>query len=328
MAIGAEALSQLLVEFERAHRLGQPMDAVRELALAGVVAERLSAVYFSRQDEIPIRRDDGQVLWRSLREVERIRSYAPLVTAYQSELEIPELRLSLDRMMREGTRRSASTGRYPPPRLAEQVAKLYASGAGPSIAPTIADPEQLIDDCWKYALYDELRTLVRRRKAKTDRRARRPGAAPAPAKRTKRKRDAEALLRTLPKPMLRALATGSVGESLAFAVAYEYQLGGIDRAQVEHLAAVPFGNATLREAFDRVDAAFERLDRAMAQSGATASRRARTRVVGLNAQQYAEILEALGLRKSPASLPKLAGRARERCLAAARAARGPGGSGR
>lgn len=333
MAIGAETLSQLLVEFERAYRLGQPMDAVRELVLAGVVAERLTAVYFGRQDEIPVRRAGKQVLWRLLREVERIPSCAPLIAAYQSELEIGELQRSLDRMMRAGTRRSPSTGRHPPPRLAEQVANLQTDGAD----RPIRDPERLIDDCWKYAIYDELHNLVRRRRAKTDRRAARPGATNAMASRPpttglaqplRRQRDARSLLRLLPKSALTTLASGPAAESLAFAALYEYQLGGFDRAQVDHLAAVPFGNATLGKAFDRIDAAFERLDLAMAASAAPTSRRARSRVVGLNAQQFAEILDDLGLRKSPASLPKLAGRARERCLAACRStARGAGARG-
>lgn len=288
----------LLREFERCHATGVAMDPLRGEALAGIVRDRLHEVYFARAEEIPV--FDGrkrEVLWRKEAE---IRYRRDLIDAYGA-LDVAELGRTLDRMLRRGLRGAEA-------RLATQFRA--ASDRGLSSEAAL----RLIDDCWKYAIADELRNIDRRRRG-VRRRPEKPRPDDADAgsrKRSDRKADQRSLVRACSVAELRR-PIERCPEDLAFVIAYEYQAGGLPREAVGAFERLAFGNSTLGPVFDAIDRAFVHLDREAERADRFSTRRRSARLTGLAAPDFAALLREFGLEYAPSGLPRLAKRRRDRC---------------
>ncbi len=275
------------------------MDPVLEQELEVLVRQRLHELYFAHSNEAPVRDPStGHVAWRSANLLERSPALQPYWKAYCDELDVAELSKSLDRMMRDGRRRDAR-GNLARPRVAEQVMLRTAAG------DANFDPLRLIDDCWKYALRDETHLLVRRARSMTGR---------ARTRRTPRARqsDARSLVRTRSSADLGLLAQQCPAE-LAFVLAYEYQAGGLPRSALVTFEALALGTRPLAATLDAIDRRFAAIDEAGRVQVQPTKRRSAA-LVGLTAQDFAQLLAEVDLRYQPTSLPRLAKRRRDTCL--------------
>jgi len=192
---------------------------------------------------------------------------------------------TLDRMLVRGVRGAA-------PRIAEEVASRLNDGT------PIDQPKQLVADCLKHAIYDEIRTLVRR--AET-------GAKPRTSRQpTTRKRDERMLVRQFtPQRLLSLAARPELLPHLAYCLAYDYRSGGNDRAVFAQYEQLKIGSTTLGTVLDEIEEAFRRDDETLARQTPGSTRRKPARSKGLGNKDFAAILAKYGLEYRPSSLPSL-----------------------
>jgi hypothetical protein len=151
-------LTALLLEFEACHRSGRAMDSQRLDSLRRTVKEALISEYAARDGEIPVRDPvTRRITWKSRRQLRGRHDLELWENVSDSCGDwLDHLVATLDRMLTQGTQRDPTTGKRTPPRLAKQVADRLAAGLG------IDEPMSLVNDCLKYAIYDEMRAAKRR----------------------------------------------------------------------------------------------------------------------------------------------------------------------
>ena len=222
-------LTALLLEFEACYRSGREMDSQWLDELRGAVKDALIGEYAAHDGHIPVRdKKTKMISWKSRRQLRGWRTLELWENVSDTASDwLDHLVTTLDRMLTRGTRRDGLTRKFPPPRLAEQVAARLAAGL------KIDEPMQLVIDCLKYAMYDEMLAATKRIKNGNARRVRLAPRA--------RKHDKNTLIRKFGSQRL-LTAPGVNHDDLAYCIGFEYQRGGLDRAAVEPLAALPFGN--------------------------------------------------------------------------------------
>jgi len=151
-------LTALLLEFESSHRTGGAMDPQRLDQLRRIVKDALIAEYSAHADQIPVSDPvTRRIAWKSRRQLRGRRDLALWENVSDTPDDwLDQLVATLDRMLTAGARRDRNTGGKTPPRLARQVADRLARGEA------LDDPMQLIVDCLKYAMYDEMLAAKRR----------------------------------------------------------------------------------------------------------------------------------------------------------------------
>ena len=283
-------LTALLLEFEACYRSGREMDSQWLDELRGAVKDALIGEYAAHDGHIPVR-DKKMISWKPRRQLRGRRDLELWENVSDSASDwLDHLVTTLDRMLTEGSRRANGRGKLTPPRLAKRVADRLAAGL------KIDEPMQLVIDCLKYAMYDEMLAATKRIKNGNARRVRLAPRA--------RKHDKNTLIRKFGSQRL-LTAPGVNHDDLAYCIGFEYQRGGLDRAAVEPLAALPFGNGTLGSLLDAVDAAFQRSDQELAQEQPGSTRRRPARAKGIGAKEFAAILSSAGTRLAPTSLTSL-----------------------
>jgi len=305
-------LGDLLLRFAECHRQGDALEAPLQCRLDAWVREVLWSEIDAHRDEIPVRdARTRHVTWAKDASVPQMTREL-WTNARDSGECIETLVKTLDRLLRKGVRRRrAGVDEFAPPRLAQQVDRRLGNGQ------PLGDPEQLVRDCVKHAIYDEMRNEVRR--LVTGSRGRRRKSTP----RQPRRIDGRALVRGKANLLLDA-ARGGLEEELAFCLAYEYMRGRHDRpvfAPFEHCLLgsatpdSPSAPATLKALLDAIDEAFVAVDSASAAETPGNTRRKPARQRGLGAAHFTKLLAGFGVDLKPSSIPKLYSRHRGRLAA-------------
>ena len=288
-------LGELLLECERCHRQGTPMDGKRLVALEGVLRTMLFEEFQAHAEHLPFRDSHTKrVRWIKETELKLSEPHLRLWINCRDEADwLQYLLETLDRLLRRGTRRArAAPHEYAPPRLAEQVALLLSRGQ------PLDDPKQLVRDCLKHAIYDELRSAVRRAQNGGVRRVK----SVTPTR--PRRRDARMLARQASPASVLAAAVDAEDE-VAFCLAYEYQAGGHARVVFAPFERLRLGTAPLGRFLDLVDGRFVADDEALARRAPGSTRRKPARLRGLGAEVFATLLTQHGLQFKASSIPKL-----------------------
>lgn len=291
-----EDLAKLLLEFEECDRAGRPLPAERTLELARIVTDAIWDEYSVLGHDFLLVRDarTGRVRRRRRSELHDWSDLEAYENIRDSGDWLGRLVATLDRLLSRGVRRQASRGgACARPRLAERVAEILEDGK------PLTDPQHVVAESVRYAIFDEWRSCLRRIRNGTQRRA---AATPRA-----RRHDGKSLVRNHCVARLLAIAPERRAD-LAYCLAFEYQRGGLDREALRAMQELALGDAPLAATLDAIDAAAERIDRDDRAQSPASTRRRSARVKGIGAEEFSAILKGVGLPLSPTSLSKLYGR--------------------